>query len=148
MREESRLALLEIADQVEAWAREQEAGGVYPNRALIYVAEAMSYALEVDPEGADRELMTLFDAAADFVDTYRSLLGEGAFPAEAEELQDRRFARLDEMQGFLEAEMADPSPLDLDLEETSQTLWLQFRRALELRSGLSVSQVLNAVLTS
>lgn len=74
MRGDHRQALREILTQVEQWGAALEAGGAFADRALAFVGEAMSYALEADPEGQDPDLMRLFDASAEYAETLRSVL--------------------------------------------------------------------------
>lgn len=74
--DEHQLELGELLMAVDAWAARQEAAGKRVDRSLAFASESMQYALRSDPDQQDPDLMRVFDAAAHYVETYRSVLRE------------------------------------------------------------------------
>ncbi len=74
MREHHRRALAYLFQQVDEWAYACEEAGRPVDRALAFAGESMHYALRVDPDGEDPDLMLMFDAAARYVATYREVV--------------------------------------------------------------------------
>lgn len=48
-----------------------------------------------------------------------------------EDGHDRRRARLADLTGFIQAQLANPLPLSEELQQASRGSWLAFKRALE-----------------